>query len=101
MRRVKKLRAQTGTYTDRQTGQEKKAYTTIGYLLQKEDGSQMVKIDSIPVEFTGWVYFGDLETQQATNQAGMTNHPEHTNRMPQQAATPPESHPEYDDDIPF
>lgn len=65
MKRIKKLRARTEKYKDRQTGQEKQGYATMGYLLAKDDGTQMVKIDSIPVGFDGWIYFGDLDSKPA------------------------------------
>ena len=87
-KRVKLLRAKTGTYTDRNTGQEKTSYATIGSYLKKDDGTPMLKLDTIPVDFDGWVYFGDLPearpTQQETSQ-------------PQQQATQQF----HDDTIPF
>lgn len=65
MKRVKTLRARTDKYTDRQTGQEKQGYTTMGYMLQKDDGTTMLKVDSIPVNFDGWIFLGDLESKPA------------------------------------
>lgn len=41
-------------YTDR-SGQEKKRYTNIGSLLTRDDGSMAVKLETIPVNFSGWI----------------------------------------------
>ena len=82
MRRIKLLRAATGEYKDRNTGEMKMGYTTIGSLLEGDKG-KMLKIDSIPVGFNGWVYFGDLPSDQVKK-----------NAQPEGADFP-------DDDIPF
>jgi len=41
-------------YTDR-SGQEKKRYTNIGALLTRDDGSMAIKLEAIPVNFSGWI----------------------------------------------
>ena len=41
-------------YTDR-NGQEKKRYTNIGSLLARDDGSMVLKLEAIPVNFSGWI----------------------------------------------
>jgi len=41
-------------YTDR-SGEEKKRYTNVGSLLQRDDGSMAIKLESIPVMFSGWL----------------------------------------------
>ena len=41
-------------YTDR-NGEEKKRYTNIGSLMTREDGSMTIKLEAIPVNFTGWI----------------------------------------------
>jgi hypothetical protein len=73
MKRIKRLRTPTEKYTDRQTGAEKQGYSSIGYLLEREDGDLVMKIDTIPVGFSGWIYCGDLETQQTIDRAGITS----------------------------
>ena len=65
-KRVALLRAKTGTYTDRKTGQDKSSYATIGNVLQRDDGSRMYKLDTLPVDFDGWIYEGDLPAVQPT-----------------------------------
>jgi hypothetical protein len=71
MKRVATLRARTGTYVDQQSGQEKASYTTIGHVLEGDKG-MMYKIDTLPVNFDGWVYQGDLPTKQVQAQAPTT-----------------------------
>jgi len=61
MKAVKKAVASLGKYTDRQ-GQEKTRYHTMGKLMQRDDGSHCLKIDSMPVgEWNGWISFYDLD----------------------------------------
>lgn len=91
MKRVATLRARTEKYTDRQTGQEKQGYTTMGFILQKDDGTRMFKIDSIPVGFDGWVFEGELQSKAATDQMQPA-------QSGQQAPAKQEA---FDDDIPF
>jgi regulator of RNase E activity RraB len=47
-----------GTYTDR-SGKEKTSWLEIGRVIEKQNGSLSLKIDSIPVEWNGWVQFFD------------------------------------------
>ena len=47
-----------GKYTDK-NGQEKNQYLNIGKVIETKTGSQMIKIDSIPVGFDGWAYLND------------------------------------------
>ena len=71
MKAIKKAVCITGTYIDR-GGNEKKRYTTVGRLLQREDGSLSLKMDSVPVNFDGWVNFYDLdENRKELNANGM------------------------------
>lgn len=64
MRRTATLRARSGTYRDKQTGQEKTSYMTAGHILERDDGTVMYKLDSLPVEFDGWLFHGELPTKQ-------------------------------------
>lgn len=41
-------------YTDR-GGEEKTKYTNVGSLLERDDGSLTIKLEAIPVNFTGWL----------------------------------------------
>jgi hypothetical protein len=55
----KQLKAKAGTYTNKQ-GEEKTRYVNVGVLLETSKG-EMLKIESLPVFFDGWIYFADLE----------------------------------------
>ena len=90
-RRILRLRAKTGTYTDRQSGQEKNSYMSVGCILERDDGSRMYKLDAVPVNFDGWLYEGDLESTQqpkAKPQEQRTVDPDHSTVL-------------TEDDIPF
>lgn len=41
-------------YNDRD-GNEKKRYQNIGSAFTRDDGSMSIKLDSVPVGFTGWI----------------------------------------------
>ena len=70
MKRIKRIVAVTGKYTDRE-GKEKNQYATIGTLMERDDGSQAIKLDSIPLGWNGWARFYDFEEkkQSAHDQA--------------------------------
>jgi hypothetical protein len=91
MKRIKRLRARTEKYKDKTTGEEKQGYITCGYLLEKPDGDLVVKMDSVPVIFDGWLFCGDLESQQALANSGMKEQP----RAQQQHQG------NFDEDVPF
>lgn len=92
MRRINTLRARTGTYRDRVTGQEKTSYTTVGHILEKPDGNRMYKLDSLPVQFDGWLFIGELPTQHPQLQQAVAG---------KTAAADQQSQPDFNDDIPF
>lgn len=95
--------ATIGTYKDRQTGEEKKRYTTIGKVFTYEDGSQSIKFETIPVgqEWSGWasiypirdkherqnMHGGERQPQQTAHNAANSNGYQNQN--------------EPDDNIPF
>ena len=43
-------------YTDRD-GNEKTRFVNVGALLERDDGSLTMKLESIPVNFNGWINF--------------------------------------------
>lgn len=43
-------------YTDRE-GNEKTRYINVGTLFQRDDGSQTMKLESLPIGFNGWINF--------------------------------------------
>jgi hypothetical protein len=93
-KRVKLLRAKTGTYTDRQSGQEKNSYATIGSVLQREDGTVMYKFDTVPVNWDGWCYPADLPE--------VSNQPDQQDRQNSRPQAQPRAQDNFiDDDVPF
>jgi hypothetical protein len=43
-------------YTDRD-GNEKTRYINVGALFTRDDGSQTMKLESLPIGFNGWINF--------------------------------------------
>lgn len=43
-------------YTDRE-GNEKTRYINVGALFARDDGSQTMKLESLPIGFNGWINF--------------------------------------------
>lgn len=89
MKRTHTLRARTESYKDRQTGQERQGYMTVGHVLQKPDGTVMLKIDSLPVNFDGWLFHGELPERKIHDQ------------LQGKDAAAEQSQQKIDDDIPF
>jgi len=58
-----KIVATVGTYKDRQTGEEKKRYMTVGTAFADDQGRISLKIDAIPVspEWSGWLSLYPLD----------------------------------------
>ena len=60
---IKDIVAKAGTYTNKE-GQEKTRYVKAGVLMETAKG-QMVKLEALPVNFDGWLYFNDLQKKEA------------------------------------
>ena len=56
--RKKVIKARSGKYTDK-AGNEKTSYITVGHLIEA-NGSEKIKIDSLPINFDGWLFFAEL-----------------------------------------
>lgn len=67
MKPIKRIVATVGKYTN-QYGEEKNRYLNIGTLLQRDDGSQCIKIESLPLEWNGWANFYDIEDKRQSTQ---------------------------------
>lgn len=52
-----------GTYKDKKTGQEKVQYLKVGTVLEGDKGISL-KLDSIPVNFNGWINFYEPKEKQ-------------------------------------
>jgi hypothetical protein len=83
---TKEIRAITGTYTDRE-GNEKKSYATIGRIMTTNKGGEMIKLDTVPVNWDGWAYLQDPKPREA-KEGGKANGYQPGNDAPE-------------DDIPF
>jgi hypothetical protein len=47
----------TGQTRDKETGKAKNRTARVGIVYQREDGTWVLKLDLLPVAFTGWVNF--------------------------------------------
>jgi hypothetical protein len=81
-----------GEYTDGE-GQTKKRYKNIGTVFTRDDGSQAMKLDTVPLgqDWNGWINFYEPQNQR--------------NERPQQQAPKPQTQNNQsyaqNDDIPF
>lgn len=55
---IKEVAAVVGKYTAAD-GKEKNQYVNMGKIITTKTGNQMLKIDSIPVNWDGWAYLND------------------------------------------
>jgi hypothetical protein len=63
----------TGEYQDRETGQTKGRWLTIGTVFKHDDGGTSIKLDCIPVglkDWEGWVNVFPRDRQQGQGQQG-------------------------------
>lgn len=87
-RATNKIVATVGTYKDRQTGEEKKRYLTVGTAFTDDQGRISLKIDAMPVspEWSGWLslYPLDEDRQQSAprQQQQPARRPAPTTRKP-------------------
>lgn len=78
-------------YTDRD-GNEKTRYVNVGALFTRDDGSLTMKLESIPVGFSGWINFYEPRPKDGEQPQ---------RQRPQRTAAKPEAVGFVDDDIPF
>lgn len=97
--------ATIGEYTDRQTGEKKKRYITVGKCFTDEQGRQSIKLDAVPVgpAWSGWLslYPIDREAQQPRAAARQDPMPPGRNQQRTMPPAPPPADNHDDDDIPF
>lgn len=100
-----KIVATVGTYKDRQTGEEKKRYLTVGTEFTDDQGRRSLKIDAMPVspEWSGWLslYPLDEDRQQGTRQKFQGDGRSERKPAPKREEEAPMSEGMEDDDIPF
>jgi len=84
MPKIYDLCAPNGTYTDPKSGEERTRWINCGALIEKQNGRRAVKLESLPVEFNGWL---ECMTPKGANTS-----------KPDAPAPQPD---DFDDDIPF
>ena len=70
----------TGEYTDRQTGQLKKSYLTIGKLFIYNDGGMSLKLDAMPTGNQNISFYDIKPKQQPNNSYGQGQQPQGQNQ---------------------
>jgi len=99
MLKIGDLCASGGKYKDRDTGEEKTRWKNCGVLMQREDGSMVVKLESIPVgNWEGWLNVFSVDSAPKQQSPGPYRPPQRTEQHP--AGARPATSP-YSDDIPF
>lgn len=101
-----KIVATIGTYKDRQTGEEKKRYLTVGTAFSDEQGRVSLKIDAMPVspEWSGWLSLYPLDEDRQQQQQPRQKYAGDGRAFqlaPKREEDPPMSDGMEDDDIPF
>jgi hypothetical protein len=65
-----------GQYTDRE-GQEKTRWLKCGAVIETKDGKKKVKLESLPVEFNGWLEcFANQPHEQAARTTAAQSEPD-------------------------
>jgi len=87
-------------YTDRE-GNEKTRYINVGSLFERDDGSLTAKLESIPVNFNGWISFYVPKDRQQGNTSSSGSRGGAPQRQRPTTATQTARDDFADDDIPF
>lgn len=107
------LSIRTGEYQDRETGQTKGRWLTIGTVFKHDDGGTSIKLDAVPVglpEWNGWVSVFPRDKGNGQGQKGQGQQSQRgpqgqyqgqppQDQGPRRPAPPPQQN--FDDDIPF
>lgn len=92
--------ATIGKYKDRQTGEEKKQYLTVGKCFTDDQGRQSIKLDALPVapEWSGWLSLYPVKERQQSDRM-----PEGRTQPAGMPPAPAQPDPRIDepDDLPF
>lgn len=92
--------ATIGEYTDKQTGEKKKRYATVGTVFENDEGRLSLKLDTIPVcpGWSGFIQFYEPKSYDgADRQASLAARPVSRGMPP----APPATHDDEPDDLPF
>lgn len=94
MRKAYDAVATVGTYTDKESGQEKKRRVNVGVVLKDDTTGRMcLKIEAIPVsrDWSGFIDFFEPNQDQSGRPPQQQRRPQTQQQQPQ----------DFDDDIPF
>ena len=90
-------------YTDRD-GNEKTRYQNMGAVFTRDDGSMTMKLESIPVGFTGWIIFFEPKADDGSRGRDKPLQSRGQGRQESSSSgrtAPPGDDPFNEDDIPF
>lgn len=97
--------ATIGSYKDRQSGEQKKRYVTIGKCFTDDQGRQSIKLDSVPVspEWSGWISLYPVRDRDGSPQQQPRQQLPPGRREPAGMPPAPAAATNYDEDenIPF
>jgi hypothetical protein len=66
-----------GSYTDK-TGAEKTKWLKVGVCMDTKNGSLAIKLDSLPVQFDGWLSLAEPKAKDNFTPRGSNEMPKHT-----------------------
>ena len=95
------LVATVGSYTDRQTGEEKKRFKNCGFASTNDKGQISIMIDALPLsrEWEGWLNLYPLRENRENNNT--QTQPQQQQQPQQQPQQQQQASAFDDDDIPF
>ena len=93
--------ATIGKYKDRQPGEEKKNYLTVGKCFTDEQGRQSLKIEAMPVtpEWSGWLSLYPAKERQPQDR--MPEGRQQQRSMPPAPTTTAANHDDDNESLPF
>lgn len=98
---AKKLITITGEYTNQQ-GEKKNKYMGVGTMFKREDGTFAIKIDALPVGFSGWIGIVPLDEDKGAAPAQQTQAARPAQQpVQQQPVQPNQAFDAGQDDLPF
>ena len=92
--------ATIGEYTDKQTGEKKKRYATVGTVFENDEGKLSLKLDTIPIGpgWSGFIQFFDPRAQGSAPAPQLPPGRHASRGMP---SAPPIKEADQETDIPF
>ena len=103
MKKLGDLCANMGKYRDRNTGEEKNRWKNCGVLFERDDGSRVVKLETLPVgEFSGWLAVFEPKPAQNQPEQRQNTRPTRNPEGSSGGSAAPRTHGDFqDDDLPF